>query len=44
VFFVAQFAHPVNLPVESISVRASLSVGETLKHLTNYATEFLLVL
>ena len=43
-FFVAQFVHPVKLPVESISVRAGLSVSETSDHLTNSAAGFLLFL
>ncbi len=40
--FVAQFVHPVNLPVDSISVRACLSVVETSDQLTHSAAGFLL--
>ena len=38
--FVAQFVHPVNLPVDSISVRACLSVVETSDQLTHSAAGF----
>ena len=44
VFFVGQFVHPVNLPVESINVRADLSVDEKSDHLANSTAEFLLFL
>ena len=40
--FVAQFVHPVNLPVDSNSVRACLPAGETSDHLTNSEGGFLL--